>query len=252
MSCSSEKQELVSFEKTLPNEIDDNLNKSLLKYFEKYLPSLEKDYVWRKSTYLENMYGISGKYCQEVKGLKLIFYNLWKEANEESKVTLAKEVIDKWGGIRRNNPGTIESYVEWIHSGTESWPLKGVASYSKILAIFNPEKYAIYDARVATSLIAAQYIYGNGKGMIFNYVKSQNSVIKKFSNNPRFSKEALEVAGWIEIPDQNNYMEYISTLRNIEKHLRGKPSFNHFRLYDLEMSLFANATKLAEKAISHT
>lgn len=223
---------------------------SLLRYFETSLPNLEKDYRWPIS---KPLYGFSGDSYEENKCLKFHLHKLWKDADNDNtkRNTLAIEIVKDWGGIRSNKNGTIRKYVAWCQEYDENWdwPLQGVASYSKILAIKDPTRYAIYDARVAVALNAAQYIYEENSGIIFNYVPSRNKKIKRFLEHKEFKKPNLHKKnGWEKLPFKENYSKYIYILHSLEKKLR-KSGLRDFPLYDLEMSLFANAEDLAKMAI---
>ena len=61
--------------------------------------------------------------------------------------------------------------------------------------------------------------------------------------------KALKGSGWNQIPSKDNYSQYIETLLKVRDHLRSIDRFRETELYDLEMSLFANAEKLAAEAM---
>ena len=76
--------------------------------------------------------------------LRLQLSTAWAAANEVDRRKIAHWTVKEWGGIKGNKDETIESYLLPM---TE-YPLKGVASYSKILSVIDPKSFAIYDARV--------------------------------------------------------------------------------------------------------
>ena len=96
------------------------------------------------------------------------------------------------GGIRNNRNSTIEKYVLESAKKAPCTPINGVASYSKIFAVTNPNIYAIYDARVAACLNAIQYnANGVRKGIAFNYVPGRNKVTGNAGNKAGFSQVDL-------------------------------------------------------------
>ena len=62
---------------------------------------------------------------------------------------IATWYVSVWGGIRANKIGTIERYVRLSEEQLAASDLQGVATWSKILTVRNPNYYPIYDARVA-------------------------------------------------------------------------------------------------------
>jgi hypothetical protein len=69
---------------------------------------------------------------------------------------LATWYVRNWGGIRSNKRETIQRYCDSSEEKLASSTWKGVATWSKILTMRNPDKYAIYDARVGAALLALQ------------------------------------------------------------------------------------------------
>lgn len=140
--------------------------------------------------------------------------------------------------------------MEEIGYGSPATPLKGVASYSKIFAIADMKKYAIYDARVAVCLNAIQWNSNIHKGIAFNYIPGRNNVTgharKKigFAYNDHFKTKNLVKAGWQRVQRDKTYRVYLDTLNECLKH------FREYSLYDLEMVLFSNAEKECVRAMS--
>jgi hypothetical protein len=77
----------------------------------------------------------------------------WSEANDVERLRLANWIVADWGGIKKNDPFTIEAHLARALASKPTTPFKGVSSYSKILAVRDPEQYGIYDSRVASFLI---------------------------------------------------------------------------------------------------
>src|SRR5208282_183161 len=108
--------------------------------------------------------------------------------------------------------------------------MQGVATWSKILAVQNPDTYAIFDARVSAALNAIQLAKGVETLILFPQLPSQNKEITKFQK-------------WLapqSIGKQRpTYREYVSLLRAVA----GKSGLN--APDEVEMVLFANAAVLA-------
>jgi hypothetical protein len=87
----------------------------------------------------------------------------WASAALDEKIRIATWIVSDWGGIRRNSPMTILGYVNQADAERPATPFFGISSYSKILSIKDPHRYAIFDARVAASLNAIQLLADPGK-----------------------------------------------------------------------------------------
>lgn len=221
----------------------------LTDYFAKELPLLAVTYSWR----IPELAGfhLSGRsdYASNVE-LKKFFHDQWHGADEGQKTAVAKAVVADWGGVRSNRDSTLLQYVNLIKSGVPNTPIKGVASYSKILAVVDMQRYAIYDARVAACLNAVQWNKSIGSGVAFNYISGRNNVVghagKKigFVHEDAFKVRALVHRGWKNIKRDDTYKVYLDVLHECLRSLPGA------QLHDLEMILFANAEKECSKALS--
>jgi len=162
---------------------------------------------------------------------------------------IAKVIVSKWGGVRRNKDTTFEGYVKEILKPIPSTPLGGIASYSKIFAIADMNKYAIYDARVAACLNAIQWNSDMKNGIAFNYIDGRNKVTghkgekKGFAHQNEFETKYLIEHGWKKVEKDETYTVYLELLKECLKH------FKDYKLHDLEMVLFANAEKECKKAM---
>jgi hypothetical protein len=104
----------------------------------------------------------------------------WNQLNEEEKLRVAQWIISDWGGVKRNKDETILEYVSFSLSEPKKFSYKGISSYSKILSFTNPNIYAIYDARVASSLNCLLLEHKSTK-FIFPVPSSQNKAVKNFT-----------------------------------------------------------------------
>lgn len=224
----------------------------LCDFFRREVPRLEETYNWKIPKVVGfNQSGETG--YQPNLNLKAFLTQLWERSlSREERIHLAKIIVSDWGGVRANRPDTLASYIDGITNGTAPTALNGVASYSKILAIVFPGKYAIYDARVAACLNAIQINAGIQNGIAFNYVPGRNNVIGNaktksgFTHEMRFSTKELVRAGWLPINRAQTYSEYLELLSNCSKEL---PTH---KLASLEMALFANAESECIRAMRNT
>lgn len=221
---------------------------TLITYFTSELPKLKKNYKWR----IPQIDGFekSGEkgYLANIE-LKKYFNEKWMELCNEERVALSKIIVSDWGGVKNNHRKTLESYVTEIESDNPSTPIKGIASYSKIFSVTDLNEYAIYDARVAVSLNAIQWNAKLKKGIAFNYIPGRNNITGHagkrigFAYQDQFKVKNLVKYGWIRLKRDETYCCYMDVLTECLKH------FHNFKLYDLEMVLFANAETECRKAM---
>ena len=221
---------------------------ALVEYFRDELLRLKTMYNWE----IPKIDGFdeSGEtgYSANV-NLKKYFNSKWCESDFSGRMELADLVISKWGKVRGNKSTTLRSYVDELYMKDPSTPIKGVASYSKLFAISDMERFAIYDSRVAVCLNSVQWNAKVKDGVAFNYIPGRNNVTgndsKKvgFTFNENFTVKSLVEFGWSSITKDETYSIYIETLNECLLHLNG------YKIYDLEMVLFANAEFECMKAI---
>jgi hypothetical protein len=226
----------------------DILVNTLKKYFEKELPNLKIAYKWK----IPNVQGFNQvgqiSYDANVE-LKKYLHLRWKSSSYSERLELAKIIVADWGGVRGNKSETLQSYVDKIEQKDSQIPIKGIASYSKILSITDVDKYAIYDARVAVSLNAIQWNYHVNNGVAFNYIDGRNNITgnsltrKGFAYHENFIVKNLERNGWNRLSKDETYQFYLKTLHECLRY------FPEYKLYDLEMLLFSNAEIECKKAL---
>ncbi|MFZ5784735.1 MAG: hypothetical protein ACOY4R_31450 [Pseudomonadota bacterium] len=168
----------------------------------------------------------------------------WASADESEKIRLANWIVSDWGGIRRNSKEKILSYAKLADLDRPSTPFEGVSSYSKILAVRDPERFAIFDARVAVSLNAIQLLIANA-GLIETYQllafpipQSRNSQVKRFT--AAAFPSGLARRGFARLSKSAVYGTYLDLLRDVSS-LSGKS------VLELEMFLFAQAEDLGKR-----
>jgi hypothetical protein len=207
------------------------------------LHNLSRNYMWPKNgkfpdhshVFQEELLGES-LFAKNI-FLKKISPDIWRRYD---KLSLANWIVRDWGGIRGNKNETINNYIEEINQSRYPSKIKGVATYSKILSFMDPQNFAIYDARVAISLNAIQLISGVKNGVAFCYLPGRNAALKLFRMEPSTHINALRDRGWQKINSDDCYQMYIRSLKAASKIIGNE------NLYELEMSLFADAERLSE------
>ena len=226
---------------------------ALKDFFDRKLEKLPQDYDWpiphlelpvppsqsRKRGYQPNV------------DLKKHLHTRWKKGRLLEQYGIALFVVDCWGGVQTNRTSKIIQYVDEIVGGNFDNPFKGIASYSKIRAIEDPNQFAIFDARVGAALNAVQWNAGlRTSGLAFHYPPGRNNITGNrttesgFAYHEQFSTSALIQAGWQEVPEEETYVEYLKTLSACAQF------YEKYALYDLEMALFANAERECSTAMS--
>jgi hypothetical protein len=183
--------------------------------------------------------------------LKFALHSIW--TNEPKKRTLVtKWVISDWGGIRGNSDEKLAYYSREAQKKTPNTPLSGIASFSKVLAISDPNKFAILDARIVVSLTAIQVISDVDDGVLFPYLPGRNLVTGHtarklgFSQTPEFSHNRLleRFRKWCAISNNEAYEKYLQLLKIVVS----RPEIG-CGILPLEMALFADAERLAKLCI---
>ena len=164
---------------------------------------------------------------------------------------VATYFIKVWGGITRFSKvrETLELFSP--HKGSPAVPagfkpsFKLISSWSKWASIVCPDWACIYDARVAYSLNAINYLTGAAYP-IFPMPEGRNTRLKMLdvttlllgerllqgeSSDPKSMREKHFV------PEQDAYLRYLSIVRKVSKDLWGDEKHIH----EVEMLLFALA-----------
>lgn len=68
---------------------------------------------------------------------------------QENFEKVRRWIVSDWGGINR---GKLEPTLENFLNVNPNLPFERIASHSKVLSFWEPDQYAVYDARVAYSL----------------------------------------------------------------------------------------------------
>lgn len=180
--------------------------------------------------------------------LKYFLARRWQFKGYEGRLRIAHWVIETWGRVRTNSKVTIQAHTRNAESWQTRYSHTGIASLSKILAATKPDKFAVYDARVAAALNAIQLSEKVSKGIAFRYCSGRNVVIAGKRNGagklvrPGFVHyyplSWLTKAGWKVPKSGENYLTYLALLLECRKRLKRS------KIAELEMTLFSHAEDL--------
>jgi hypothetical protein len=170
----------------------------------------------------------------------------WAKATSDEKLRLADWIASDWGRIHGNKVETLRGYIKQADVGNPSTPFYGVATYSKIFSMKEPNKYPVYDAWVATSLNSIQLLLmSEGKLSRPNLVAfpippTQAGGPKRFAEAA--FPERLSEMGFAVLLGDKTYEAYMSLLHNM------KPTIGKSVL-EIEMILFAWADTLCARVM---
>lgn len=171
----------------------------------------------------------------------------WASAALDEKIRIATWIVSDWGGIRRNSEMRILGYVNQADAERPATPFAGISSYSKILAIKDPDRYAVFDARVAASINAIQLLDVSRRrltpsdALAFAIPAGRNSAVTDFRNNDG-ALASLARRGFALVETDSIYGAYSRLLNDIKCRVGG------LSLLQIEMVLFARAPALCEDA----
>lgn len=154
----------------------------------------------------------------------------------EKRFKLTRWYVSDWGRIHTNTDDTLRYYLSRPSTDLAGGPLRGVSTWSKILALQDPDHYQSYDARVATSLNALQLIHGASPVMVFKIPPSQNTLISEFTSLKRTDRPAQNGVPQKSYATYLQLVEQVATQASVPKDV-------------VEMVLFSEAGRLAKAAI---
>lgn len=211
----------------------DACKQNLLDAFTATPPKLTARYEWKLPKNCQEHTGFfsTDDEAADALALKNALHAKWNDApSNEERIRLATWYVNDWGGVRGNAAKTIARYALETPETVMVSGIAGIASYSKVLTIRDPQKYAIYDARVALSLNAIQILASHRTALRFPMLPSRNKRIMEAS---LFIERVYE-----DKPTKDFYATYLSLLTQIAASVQTSISA-------LEMLLFANAEILA-------
>lgn len=210
--------------------------------------ALEKTYDWPIPQSAESLVGdLEGASpLARTLDLKRKLNALW-HSKPDARREIAKWIVTDWGGVRGNRADTLEAHFQRAEGRDRSTPFTGVSSYSKILAVVDPQRHAILDARVAVSLNAIQVLAGTRNGLAFPYISGRNNITgnqgskRGFATLSQYSVNTLvRSRGWTRVARDDAYSIYSGLLHQCcsQNSLTADISV-------LEMALFSQAKELA-------
>lgn len=160
----------------------------------------------------------------------------WRETvdNDAAQDAFGRWVIQSWGGIRRHKNKTLEYYFYEAKNFNTIDGKEGVASYSKLMAAKDCEKFFILDARVAVALNVLQLDYFGGHRYFFDVLETQNKAITAF--NRIYKRKQYEAIGY-RIFDGDMYAFFNALIVKMAYYLG-------VRGIEVEMMLFDNAENI--------
>lgn len=216
------------------------LSKIIAEYAREYINELNDWYSWREINEEKLPFGMKlptgNQYIKNVY-LKKKLNRFWRDAQDNgTRYQLIKYYISTWGGIHTNSDESMYEYstlsaVELIKLGK-----KGIASWSKAIVVHDPEKYAIFDARVSISLNCIQKLYNLSEPSLFPILPSRN---KKVALGNKLIKQTAKTESWRKTKNESFYRDYLDILRSVANELGADIS-------TIEMLLFAKAEELVE------
>lgn len=133
---------------------------------EQQYPGVNLTYCWNWPPTNETILKFYGEPIDNLKEeeftVKLFqkFHDALRQAagDRDQVLKIIELIVREWGGIGNHRPATLAAYADHLSNGNlkKLFTVTGIASKSKILAAWDPEKYFIYDSRVA---IALQTLY---------------------------------------------------------------------------------------------
>jgi len=145
--------------------MDEYLERPLKSFLEEKIPQLHENYDWPipelpKEAPFNGYIPKGESNLEQNLDLRKFLNQLWKQSNNNDRVAIAVWYVAVWGRIRSNSPAQIEKYALDLEAISQLG-IKGIASWSKVLASRNSKRWLIFDARVAASLNVIQLVYGD-------------------------------------------------------------------------------------------
>ena len=160
----------------------------------------------------------------------------WRETvdNDAAQAAFVLWVIQSRGGIRKHKDKTLEKYFYEAKNFNTIDGKEGVASYSKLMAAKDCEKFFILDARVAVALNVLQLDYFGGNRYFFDVLGTQNKTISDF--NRTYKRKQYEGIGY-RVFDGDMYSFFNALISKMADYLG-------VRGIEVEMMLFDNAENI--------
>lgn len=217
------------------------ITETISAYAKEFINSENDWYSWREINEEKLPNGvelpIGNQYLKNLV-LKQELNNRWKNSgNSKEKFELIKYYIATWGGIHTNSQESMNEYSNLSARELIKKGKKGIASWSKAIVIHDPNKYAIFDARVAISLNCIQKLYNIENKVLFPVLSSRNKVVARGN---KLIKESAKLENWKKVNEETFYNQYLEILENVADEFNTNVS-------TVEMLLFAKAEELVKE-----
>lgn len=221
--------------------IPDALIATVADYVRNQRPHLSKAYGWPVPAIVPFGEFERGKDALHEANIRLRRHlaEIWR-STPSSRLEIARWYVAVWGGVKRNADETLQRYVSAAPDLLAVSGTAGVASWSKVLAVSDPERFAIFDARVSAALNALQLKRG-GQHILFPRLRSQNGGIVDF--NAWLGR--LRTTDATRPPSTAVYATYLALV-----HAAARIVGDGCTPELVEMVLFANAETLASDAMA--
>jgi len=172
----------------------------------------------------------------------------WKAADASERERLAEWYVTVWGRVNTRKTETISSYANNSPEAViQNNGFKGIASWSKVLAMREPTKFAIYDSRVAVALNSLQIVSSNSSWIAFRIPPWRKAVRKDGIMD--LAAKAIRAAhasvtNLQKIPGPQTYAAYLSILHELSR--------THGPIEEIEMLLFARGKAIADNMLKHS
>jgi hypothetical protein len=211
------------------------MHQQLANYLKKYKTKLEAHYDWGINDAIpRDRFGFtfSGKtsFAKTLELKQQLSYAAASSSRLEDKYLLAEYIIKDWGGIKRFSK--IHETVQRLEPlrgkdrpASFDFAFENISSWSKWLSVICPNWALIYDARVAYSLNAINFMSGS-KAKIFPVPAGRNSTMKlldsstlaislRLNTGEEDSAKALRATHLV--PDNDAYLCYLDTVTQAHK-----------------------------------
>lgn len=158
--------------------------------------------------------------------------------HSEDRTRLTQFYVAGWGRIRSNAPKTLQEFAIAPAEQLIARGYMGVASWSKVLVMHDPDKYAIFDARVAAALNGLQLQDQSTNPTLFPILSSRNRAI---ADSARLFRSVAQRVCWSRLGARVFYREYLSLISAVASRI-SQP------IYVIEMLLFAKAKEIVADA----
>ena len=239
------------------------MHEEITKFLKPHKGNLDALYDWSFNEDIpKKRFGITAQgktWTQKTRDLKSKLVDRATSANSDELTKIADYFIRDWGGIRRftRSAETVRQFK--VIAGYKKipenldFPYKSISSWSKWASLICPSWACIYDARVAYSLNAINYLSG-ASYKIFPIPDGRNTKLRMLDVT------TLLLSSKITASDENKpdslrkkyfvsqaevYRKYLQTVNEVSKQLWNDE--NH--VHDVEMILFAIADSIAYEAL---